>query len=289
MKHTIILTAMLALTASIPAAAQTTASDELLHRIAAQAGGTAEVFVGKLPPDLPKVPLPNVPLVGSVHQSIETPVAIDSYQLYYDATADTLKSYGDALTAAGWKHQEFPTGGGGFVSSTGPTSAIYCKEGSPLVTAQVGADPKDLNVSISSSGSANDLVCGKNPLTSFMKAFTNTPLPPLHAPEGVRMSVSPVGVPNGQSAAYIHNGTSAGDLLNSFAAQMRAVGWAWGAVELGKQYANGTFRKLDDKNHPLQCVISISAVDGKPGEYIAFIDVANLDTLSKGSSTLFQH
>lgn len=176
-----------------PAFAQTTASDTLLQRIASQNGGSADVFVGKLPTDMPEVPLPEGTLVGSVHQSMETPIAIDSYQLYYNASPDALKAYGDALVAAGWKHQELPTNSGGFVASTGPTSAIYCKANGPLITAQVGTDPKDLNVSISSSGSASDIVCGRSPLSAFVKAFTNSVLPQLQAPDGVKMSVSPVG------------------------------------------------------------------------------------------------
>jgi hypothetical protein len=36
-------------------------------------------------------------------------------------------------------------------------------------------------------------------------------------------------------------------------------------------------------------VISIYAIDGKPGEFVAFIDTANVDALAKGSSTLFSH
>jgi hypothetical protein len=224
-----------------------------------------------------------------VHQSMETPMQIDSYRLYYDASLDTFKAYADALAAAGWKHRDPPTNSGGFVASTGSKSAIYCKAGGPMVTVQIGADSKNLDVSISLNGSANDIVCGNSPLAAFVKAFTNAMLPQLHAPDGVEMSVSPISVPNGQSTAYIHNGTSAGALLDTFAAQMTTAGWASGPKSAGSAIASQTFAKTDDKKAPWQCVISIQAVDGKPGEFVAFISTANLNVLSKGGSTLFSH
>lgn len=289
MNRIALLAATLFLASALPAPAQTTGSDTLLQRIASQNGGTAEVFIGKLPTDMPKVPLPDATLVGSVHQSMETPISIDSYQLYYDASAGAMRTYGDALVAAGWKRQQLPTNSGGFVSSTGPTSAIYCNANGPLITAQVGTDPKDLNVSISSNSSASDIVCGRSPLAGFVKAFTNSVLPQLHAPEGVRMSVSPIGVPNGQSSAYIHNGTSADALLAGFATQMGGAGWTAGPKSAGASIASQSFQKLDDKKAPWQCVISIQAVDGRPGEFVAFISVANLKVLSRGASTLFSH
>jgi hypothetical protein len=193
------------------------------------------------------------------------------------------------LTAAGWKPRDLPTNSGGFVASTGPKSAIYCKADGPLITAQLGADPKDLDVSISSNGTANDLVCGKGALASLVKAFTSSVLPQLHAPEGIRMSVAPIGMPNGQSAAYIHNGSSAGALLDGFAAQMTAAGWQAGAKSADATIASQNFSKTDEKKTPWACGISIYAVSGKPGEFVAFIDTANIDALAKGATTLFQH
>jgi hypothetical protein len=288
MNRSIVFVAMLLLGTAIPALAQTTGSDALLQRIAAPNGGTAEIFVGKLPTGLPAIPLPNATLVGSVHQSMETPMQVDSYQLYYDAGPDTLKAYGDALAAAGWKRAQLPGNSGGFVASTGFASGIYCKPGAPMINAQAGADSKNLDVSVS-AGSATDIVCGRNPLTALTAAMTKSPLPQLHAPDGIKMSVSPMGVPNGQSAAYIHNGTSADALLGSFAAQMTNAGWTAGPKSTSGAIASQTFQKADEKKAPWQCTISIQAVDGKAGEFIAFISAANVDVLSKGGSTLFSH
>lgn len=289
MRRTAFFLATLVLTSAIPALAQTTGTDKLLQRVVQQNGGTAEVFVGSLPPDLPNVPLPKAPIVGSVHQSLESPITVDSYNLFYDAAPDTLKTYGDALTAAGWKRAELPTNRGGFVSSTGPQSTMYCKASGPEITAKIGTDPKDLNVTVSLSSSVKNILCGKNTIASFMKTFTDSVLPQLHAPEGVRMSVSPIGVPNAQSSAYIHNGTSANALIDGFAVQMGSAGWTAGPKSTGSAIASQTFAKLDDKKAPWQCTISIQAVDGKPGEFVAFIDTADLSALAKGAMMLFSH
>ena len=186
------------------------------------------------------------------------------------------------------RHQQLPGNNGGFVSSTGFGSGIYCKPGDPMITAQVGTDPKDLDVSISTS-TASDLVCGRNPITAFTAAMLKSPLPQLHAPYGVKMLVSPIGVPNGQSAAYIYNGTSAGALLDGFATQMASAGWTAGPKSAGSAIASQTFQKIDDKKAPWQCTISIQAVDGKLGEFVAFISTANVNALSKGQSPLFTH
>jgi hypothetical protein len=290
MKRTIIFAATLVFASVIPALSQTTDSDKLLQRLAAQSGGTAQVFVGKLPQDVPKVPLPDAALVGSVHQSLESPITVDSYNLFYDATPDTLKAYGAALVAAGWKQQPLmPGGGGGFVSSTGPTTAVYCKAEGPMITARIGEDPQDLLVTISPHGATSDILCGRNSITALVGAMMKTSLPPLHAPQGVRMSVTQIGMPNNQSAAYIHNGTSASDLLNGFASQLVAAGWHAGSISSGPSIASQTFTKADDKKALWQCLISVSAVDGKPGEFVAFITAADLDALSKGASTFFSH
>ncbi|HTU69171.1 MAG TPA: hypothetical protein VMF11_02530 [Candidatus Baltobacteraceae bacterium] len=290
MKRTVISLAALLAAYAIPVFAQTPDNETLLlHRLAAIGGGTAAVYVGTLPADMPKVPLPSATIVGSVHQSLESPVTVDTYNLYYNAGAGTLKAYGAALIAAGWKEQPFPTNAGGFVSSTGPQTAIYCKANAPLITAQTGAaDPQDLRVSISEQGTTGDLICGRNPLMALVSSALRSPLPKLQAPVGVRMSVSQIGFPSGQSAAYIHNGSSAGALLDGFANQMTAAGWQAGTKSSGTSLASQTFQKVDAKNTPWRCVISVVAIDGKPGEFVAFISTADVKALSKGESALFQ-
>jgi hypothetical protein len=258
---------------------------ELLQRLAS-ANGKADVVVGALPANLPKVPLPQATIVGSIHQTMDSPIVIDMYQLYYDAAPDALANYESALTSAGWKRRNL-TGGGGFIASSGPQMAFYCKSGGPTITAQSGDDPKNLNVTINSKSDVTDLACGDSPLSGIISAMSRMPLPELHAPDGVRMSVALAAMPNQQSAAYIHNGTSAGDLLAHFASQMTSAGWQSGVNATGSGIASQSFTKTD-KDHALwECVISIYAVSGKPGEFIASTSVQDVDALSKGQSTLF--
>lgn len=69
---------------------------------------------------------------------------------------------------------------------------------------------------------------------------------------------------------------------------MTAAGWQVDGKSSGTALVSQTFQKVDAKKAPWQCVISISAIDGKPGEFVAFISTANLKALSKGASTLFQ-
>ena len=288
MKRTLVLFFALLLISAAASTAQTSDSDILLQRIAAQGGGTAEVFVDKLPPTMPKVPLPEAQLIGSVHQSIESPLTVDSFDLYYNAKPDTLETYGSAMIAAGWKEHPLSPGSGGFVSSAGPTTRIYCKPRGAFVTARIGQDPIDLRVSISPPGDASEFVCGRNPVTALMHAFAQGHLPSLHAPAGVRMSVSLIPSPGTQSAAYIHNGTSAGALVADFAAQMSNARWKAGPKSTGDGIASQTFVKIEGTT-PWQCTISVQAVSNTSGEFVAFIDAADITALAKGSSTLFSH
>ncbi len=289
MKRTIVLVATLLLASTLPAVAQTTDKEtELLDRLASGTG-TAQVLIGQLPVDMPHVPLPAGTIVGSVHQTIEAPMSIESYNLYYDAVPGALDSYSAALSAAGWKKHGLPGAGGGFVASSGPTTAIFCKEHAPLITAQRGSSPGDLRVSITESQSSSDILCGKNPLLALMNSALRSPLPNLQAPAGVRMVVAQIPVPNAQSAAYIYNGSAAGALLDDFATQMTAAGWRSGPKSDGTAIVSELFTKDDEKNAPWRCVISIFSVADKPGEFVAFIHDANLTALSKGTSTLFQH
>jgi hypothetical protein len=103
MKRTFIFVATLVFASTIPAFAQTTNEDTLLQRLAtAQGGGKAQVFVGKLPTDLPKIPLPDGSIIGSVHRrtDLRNGTVADSYDLFYDATPQTMSAYQATLTGA---------------------------------------------------------------------------------------------------------------------------------------------------------------------------------------------
>lgn len=105
---------------------------QLLQMIADQqaGGGSAEITVGALPDDVPKVPLPKAEIVGSIRAqptgTIGTLVT-STYNLYYLASDAQIKSYSDALVAAGWKRQSV-FGQGGFEPNDSNGLTIYCSQ-----------------------------------------------------------------------------------------------------------------------------------------------------------------
>ena len=280
MKHMMaVLAGLLFVAAPLTASAQTSDDKtmQLLQRVANGAVGQADIFVGKLPNDVPNVPLPDANIVGSIHQKgdVGNVVSVDSYQVYYNAGADTLDGYATALNKAGWTLTGLPTGGAdGFTPSAGNMS-FYCKSGAPMITAQSNDEnPSDLLVSISLS-SANQMLCnGGNGAIGAAMAMLKTPLPNLKAPAGAKVTISLV--PSlGQSSAYVRSSSSISDLLSAFAAQMTGAGWSSGTKTASSTLATETFSIAKEKT-PWQSVLTISAIPGKPGEYAAFISAMKL-------------
>ncbi len=293
MKRTIVLVAALLLASALPTPAQTTDNTMLLlQRVAAQnSGGQVEVFVGKLPTDMPKTLLPDASLIGSLHRIAQrqNSHAVDSYDLFYDAPPQVVSTYQSALTAAGWTNRQMPMmNSGGFVPSKGPDFAFYCKANAPLITIRTDAQRGDLLVSVVPPSESADVVCGGPEATgrmiaSAMQSATQSALPPLHAPSGTSMTIGQPGIQTGPSGAYISGASSAQSLLDNFAAQMRAAGWQAGATSTGATLVSQTFHFVDTAKTAWQCVITVYAVDGRPGDYIAFIDATNLTTLGNNS------
>lgn len=278
MKRTFIFVATLVFASTIPAFAQTTNEDTLLQRLAtAQGGGKAQVFVGKLPTDLPKIPLPDGSIIGSVHRrtDLRNGTVADSYDLFYDATPQTMSAYQATLTGSGWTSRQ-TAGAGGFVSSKGPDFGFYCKANSPLILIRTGEDPGDVHISVTLPSESADAMCGGPEAMARMITSAMQPsLPALHAPPGVTMSVANIDTPNGRSAAYIQNGNSAGALLDAFTAQMIACGWHPGAKLTGTAIATQAFQRFDDKKTRWQAVIMVNAVDGKPGDFSAYVEASH--------------
>lgn len=281
MKRTFALLTMLLLAPVASASAQTVDNTMLLlQRLAAQNGGTAEVFVGKLPPGLPKVPLPEGAIVGGVHQFSEVAARNNIYQIYYDAAPGQAATYDERLKANGWTNTFEMLTGRGFVPSAGPKLAVYCKANEPLISAQTGADPRDLRIIVNPLGNTFDAMCDKNSMEMTNNGI-RPPVPELRAPAGISMTVGQAGIQVGPSGAYISGASSAQNLLDNFSAQMRAAGWQAGATSAGTALVSQAFRYVDAGKPAWQCVITVYAIDGKPGDYIAFIDATNLSTLRK--------
>jgi len=276
--------ATLLVVSALPAFAQSSDDTALLLQRLASGGGHADVFVDKLPPSLPQVPLPNAKVVGSVHQTTDAPLATDSYKLYYVADADALARYGKALAAAGWKSTPLPFAKqSGFVASSGPQIEIYCKSDAPTITATLGENPQDLAVSIVAKNATTGILCNSKGPMDAMLALTGgrAPLPALEAPAGTKLTTSPLTDVNSGSTAYIRGGATPAELIADFSKQMAAAGWKAGTPIASAASASQTFTDIDAKKTVWSCVITISAIDGKPGEFVAFIGTANLDKLAE--------
>lgn len=281
MQRFVLLAALLSIAAAVPVYAQSTGDTMLLlRRVADRSGGTVEVLVDALPANMPDVPLPKARLIGSVHQQSNAPIRADSYDVYYDAPPGTLDAYARALAAAGWQPHPFPPAQhGGFVSSHGPLLDVYCKPDAPIVTAHVGKDADDLRVSIGTISAASAVLCGKSPFAAAMAltGAVRAPLPDLQPPQGTRVTTPLLAnMLNGGSSARIDGGSSARQLLGAFAQQMTSAGWHAGAKSTSDTVASQTFRYVDTKNTAWQGVITVSAVDGKPGAFIAFVNATRL-------------
>ena len=273
MKQTIIFAAALALMSAVPALAQTTDSDKLLQRLATpQSGVTAQVFVGKLPTDMPKIPLPDASIIGSVRRRNERQNGLpDSYELFYDAVPQTMAAYQATLMAAGWTPRQTA---GGFVPSKGLDFAFYCKASSSVIMIRTGEEPGDVRISVMSPNDGSGF-CDTAALARVITSGMEPALPSLHAPPGITMSVPNIDTPNGRSAAYIQNGSSAGSLLDAFAKQMIACGWQAGEKSTGTAIAAQAFQRFDDKKTLWRALIAVNAISGKPGDFAAYVEASH--------------
>jgi hypothetical protein len=266
MKRTFVLFAALLFASALPASPQATDKTMLLlQRVAAQNGGRADVLVGKVFADMPKVPLPDATLIGTVHRTRETLYAdTGTYDLFYDAATTTVKGYESALAAAGWMGQDI--GGGGFVSSSGAGVKAYCKANAPFIMLWTGEDPSDFRVSVSGANQEDDVNCDPRQIRS--------PLPELHAPQGATMSLAlgSYTFSGGRSTARIHNGSSATALLDAFAAQMASDRWQLGVRSSAVGIASQSFSKTDSEKVQWQCMIVVSAMAGTPSDFLALVD-----------------
>jgi hypothetical protein len=267
MKRTFVLLAALLFASATPALSQTPDNTLLLlQRVASQNGGKANVLVGKLPADVPTVPLPSATLLGSIGRTMERSSDDDAtFDIFYDASAATTKSHEAALSSAGWTGQSL--GGGGFAPSNGAGFTAYCKTNAPFITIWTGENPNELRVSVSAPREGDDALCNR-------EARMPSPLPELRAPPGATMSLvgGNYSFDRGRSTARIHNGSSADALLGNFAAQMVDAGWHADQRATAGGIASQSFSKRDDTKARWQCVIVIDALDTKSGDFLAFID-----------------
>jgi hypothetical protein len=274
------------LLAALPLSAQAQSAPDktmqMLQIVADQqaGGGTSVVTVGALGDDIPKVPLPDAEIVGTIVSKPTGDLGAlvgENYELYYLASDAQIKNYGDALKGAGWKQQAL-TGNGGFVSNAAGDVSIYCHADSPTITTTTGGSPRHLQVSIV-SGKAATTMCGLGNMIGMMKAFApsaDAPLPTLQAPAGSQMQASLSTATLGRTAARITSSSDAQTLLDAFGTQFTSAGWTSGAKTSGTGIASQTFSLTDSQKHEWECVLTIYALNGTPGTYLASIQPTDL-------------
>jgi hypothetical protein len=256
---------------------------ELLQIIADQltGGGHADITIGALGTDVPKVPLPSAEIIGSIAgkpAGTAGSLVGSRYEIYYAATDEAIKTYAKTLAAAGWKPQSF-LGQGGFVSNDSTDAAVYCRADAPAITTAAGGkDQRYLQVAIM-SGRAAATMCSIGNMMSMMKAVApsmDAPLPELHAPAGAQMQAALPAASLGRASALITSSSEAKTLLDAFAAQFVSAGWTAGPTASGAGIASQTFDRTDDQKQEWECVLTIYPVNGKPGTYLASIQPTNL-------------
>jgi hypothetical protein len=196
--------------------------------------------------------------------------------LYYTASDQQIKSYDDALVAAGWTQSEL-LGRGGFVSNGSGSVTIYCRKGSPAITTSVNGEPQHFLISIS-SGKASDAVCSGGNFMSVIKTLSpsvDAPLPSLRAPQGATMQAEFPTAALGRTGARITSSSGVQTLLDAFAAQFVSAGWTAGSKASANGIAMQTFSYTGKKRN-WECALSIYAVAGKSGEYLASVQPTDL-------------
>jgi hypothetical protein len=278
MKRSIVLVAALLLATSLPVSSeQTDKTMLLLQRVASEVGGVPEVFVGTLPSDVPKVPLPNSTLLGSVRR-FGTPAGTISYEMYYDVTTDVLKAYRATLLEAGWALPDVRMSGGvGFVATTVPQFVRYCKNDAPFIGVRTDGDVSDLRVTVTTRTEFTAAACGGDETQDIARQIAshmNSPLPQLRAPDGVAITALEGGwtAGAGTSVVRISNGSSVAALLDAFAAQVVAQGWQPGAKSSAATLASQAFTKINEKDVHLQFVLTISAIAGTQGDFLGIAE-----------------
>lgn len=241
----------------------------LAQRIAdtyASENGQAQLYVGKLPPSLDKrIPLPAGSLVGSVSGSNQT-------AFYYNLTKSQYESYLSKLRASGWAvvPQLLPYASGFAGPQLGTTTA-FCKTGLPAISTQVQTHTNDVRIAMNASAASS---CSARQFSPF--PMQRAPVPPLQAPEGVKMQPGSVGIPGGQSGASLTTTQPLSAVLAAFATQFTSKNWTSSTPVVSEALGSQSFAYTDEGGKKWQAVLTIYRSNADPHTYYAFIDATPL-------------
>jgi hypothetical protein len=233
-----------------PLLAQTDPTLLFMQRLAGSNGGQTEVTVGSVPKGwTAPVPLPNLPVLGSVRSGDQQSVTLYFNPLNARAAAD---SYTQQILAAGFTAAPSWLGNrlGGFTASPTATGNGYFCHGDQPVFVQVplgGAN--DLRVTVPPASAAPG-VCRPFPAMLSDSALQRyaSPLPKFSAPPGTAMAAASTNFGTaGVASSLASTATITGDvtptaLLNSFASQLRRAGWQITDKAAGHDTAIASFR-----------------------------------------------
>jgi hypothetical protein len=258
---------------------------QLLKRLALNSAGgyrgagSAEVYVGKTPPGIGNIPMPNVKPVGStLVRQMGVTGSPSAYTVYYDLSNAQLQSYLRRLKSNGWTSQAFPTGAmGGFGESAFSGMALLCKTGAGILSI-MAAPPAPNQVTIfgtTQSGPSCPIAEGLQTQTDLAQ---RSPLPQFTAPEGVVMQPGTPGItgsPSTSGASLVTN-IPLPALLDAFSAQLTKNGWTEAPSSATDALGSRSFTLTDSSGQHWQAVMTIYRSAIQPDHYYSYIDLTNL-------------
>lgn len=273
------LSAALAQTTPMPTPTQLAQERALTQRALGNDFGSSsaqvQLLVGQLPPQ-PLGPLPGVPaarLLGSVVRTSSAAYP-NSQAIYYDSAASPTQvkaALQSALKAKGWtafKNQLGPSSSSGFQAAEPPEELGYYR-----LEQQVS-----FNAFVTRVGQTTQVTLFLNKDRNLREQiqfrerggddFQST-LPALRPPKGA--TVQPLGQSGGgsfwSSSAAIQTSQKAGDVLDAYGTQLKAVGWTLLHRSATGKTVTSVWRGTTAEKQELTGVLTVRE-DG-PGQYSA--------------------
>ncbi len=291
MLHAAVLTFLVAVGGSDDLALAT----KLAQAIASQHGDApAQVFIGKYPPGgAPHVPLPKLPLLGSVMQSSDGMGYTTTIYYEIPRTNDSaLESYKGELQRDGWRAartnadtDEGNEGGFAVARHAAPDWNMYCKRDVGVVALGHISPVPDVMVVATYSSSLAPMMC------AMVEAVANMPqpleLPLLKAPANVAMHDGGGSVPENTSYATLSMSRPLAEVGSDFAKQFSAAGWLPQPPAHGESAYVQTFTRRKNGHRYLATLTIVTA--GKPNRYRAYVTDRDIDAKEYENNSIWVH
>ncbi len=236
------------------------------------------VYVGALPPDLPfELPVPeDTRVVGSVRTVREAyPTTVQAILTGSLPPEAVIAFYSEALSGERWSPAQQPSPGGGFVQAAF-SQAMFCHaEGSVVNISAHGLSEGQADIRLYVQSARTLPVCDEGgPERPLADAFAL--LPPLRAPEGVRLREGgggggggPLGQRSASTQAVLITDIAPADLIELYNAQLIEAGWQHVTTESGNGFAWSGWSLADEDGNPWAGALTLTANPVAEGEYFA--------------------